>query len=80
MLCEIQSKVLARDYRYTLHASERLTERHYSVRDVEDALLSTDAEVIEDYNQDPRGASCLILGFTPDGQPMHSVLTPLLCR
>jgi len=30
-------------------------------------------EVIEEYPEDPRGASCLILVRTPTGKPLHMV-------
>ena len=48
-----------------------MIELDISVHDLEEALLSVEAEVIEDYAADPRGASCLILGFTSDGRPWH---------
>ncbi|WP_231967983.1 DUF4258 domain-containing protein [Thermanaeromonas toyohensis] len=28
---------------------------------------------MEEYPEDPRGASCLVLGRTPDGKPLHVV-------
>ena len=67
----IQARVKERDYRFTLHAGGRMTERHISVEEVEEALLSSDAEVIEDYPEDPRSPSCLILGMAGDGRPLH---------
>ncbi len=33
-------------------------------------------EVIEDYPDDARGHSCLILGFGTDNRPIHVVCTP----
>lgn len=71
MLQDIQSVIRARSYRFTLHAGDRMTEREISVRNLEEAILSVEAEVIEDYPGDPRGASCLILGFTSDARPWH---------
>jgi len=32
--------------------------------------------VIEDYPTDPRGHSCLILGYGRDGRPIHVVCAP----
>lgn len=32
--------------------------------------------IIEDYSEDPRGHSCLILGFTKQGRPIHVVCAP----
>ncbi|MGR3311685.1 MAG: DUF4258 domain-containing protein [Candidatus Brocadiales bacterium] len=37
------------------------------------AILSEKTEIIEDYPEDPRGESCLILGFTLEGEPVHIV-------
>ncbi len=71
LLEAIQAKVKERDYRFTLHAGDRMTERHIAVREVEEALLSSSAELIEDYPEDPRSPSCLILGITESGQPLH---------
>lgn len=33
-------------------------------------------EVIEDYLDDPRGPSCLILGYGKEGRPIHVVCSP----
>jgi len=67
----IQARVKERDYRFTLHAGHRMTERYISVREVEEALLSDGAQVIEDYPEDPRSPSCLVLGITNSDRPLH---------
>jgi len=67
----IQARVKERDYRFTLHAGDRMTERHISIKKVEEALLSSGAEVIEDYPEDPRSPSCLVLGITKGGRLLH---------
>jgi hypothetical protein len=41
-----------------------------SVSELEQAL-SNRSEVIEDYTEDKYGPSCLILGFTSAGRPLH---------
>lgn len=33
--------------------------------------MSENAELIEDYPEDPRSPSCLILGITESGRPLH---------
>ena len=33
-------------------------------------------EIIEDYPEDPRGHSCLMLGFGEGGRPIHVVCAP----
>ncbi|MGR3176648.1 MAG: DUF4258 domain-containing protein [Candidatus Anammoxibacter sp.] len=40
--------------------------------ELEDALKS--GEIIENYSDDPRGASCLVLGFC-GSKPIHAVCT-----
>lgn len=67
----IHASIKEKDYYFTLHAGNRMTERHISVKEVEEALLSDNAEVIEEYPEDPRGSSCLVLGITKGGRPVH---------
>lgn len=33
-------------------------------------------EIIEDYPEDVRGHSCLMLGYDPEGRPIHVVCSP----
>ena len=67
----IRATVIERAYRFTLHAADRMGERRISVGEIEEALLSREAEVIEDYRHDLRGASCLVLGRTKAARPLH---------
>ena len=71
VLEEIQARVKERDYRFTLRAGDRMMERHIRVSEVEEAVVSRSVEVIEDYPDDPRSPSCLILGMTGGGRPLH---------
>jgi hypothetical protein len=48
-----------------------MIERHIAVGEVKEAVLVKSAEIIEDYPDDPRGPSCLILGMTAKGRPLH---------
>ena len=68
---EIQESIRSRNYHFTLHAIDRITQRHITGDDVMVALLSDQAEIIENYPNDPRGPSCLILGFGVHETPMH---------
>ena len=52
-----------------------MEERGIVSADVEEALLAEEAQIIEDYAEDPRGASCLILGWTRGGRPLHIELS-----
>jgi hypothetical protein len=57
------------------HAVKQMShpERLIAPREVEAVVL--EGELIEDYPDDPRGPSCLLLG-TPSGRPIHVVCSP----
>lgn len=58
-------------YELSLHADDERIADSLTIAQIEFAL--SDCEIIEDYSNDPRGASCLALGFTGDGIPVHAV-------
>ncbi|MBI5208233.1 MAG: DUF4258 domain-containing protein [Candidatus Firestonebacteria bacterium] len=59
-------------YEYSKHAErERELDEIYSW-ELEEAL--SNSEIIENYSDDPRGKSCLILGFS-GSKPIHAVCT-----
>lgn len=68
---EIQQHFKQWHYRFTVHALERMLERDIDILEVEFAVGHDVPEVIEDYPDDPRGPSCLILGWTRDGRALH---------
>ena len=71
-LLEIQRLVRQNDYEFSFHAQQERLEEDLDVTDIEAALLGM-AEILEDYPNDPRGESCLMLGFAGD-RPIHVVL------
>src|SRR3972149_10810985 len=70
MLEEIQTKILRRQYEFSKHAVDQSIIRDISVTEVEE-IMAGGAEIIEDYPEDKYGPSCLILGFTKTGRPLH---------
>ena len=70
MLDEIRDKMRRRQYEFSKHAVDQSIIREINVAEVEQAILSR-SEVIEDYPEDKYGPSCLILGFTNAGRPLH---------
>jgi hypothetical protein len=70
MLEEIQTKILRRQYEFSKHAVDQSIVRDISVAEMEEAI-SGRIEVVEDYPDDKYGPSCLILGFTKAGRPLH---------
>lgn len=67
---DIREKIAARQYEFSKHAVDQTIIRGISVAELEQAI-STRSEVIEDYPEDKYGPSCLILGFTSAGRPLH---------
>ena len=58
------------------HAVQQMSrpERMISPADVRRVI--DNGEVIEDYPEDPRGHSCLLLGYGTGGRPLHVVCAP----
>ena len=69
----IQSLVKEKKYRLTLHAENERDADSIAIEEIKDAFLSGKAKIVEDYPNDPRGESCLILGFTKQNKPIHIV-------
>jgi hypothetical protein len=61
---------------YLPHALDAMNspERLITPEEVREVLFH--GEVIEDYPEDVRGHSCLLLGFGLDGRPIHVVCAP----
>jgi hypothetical protein len=69
MIEEIRRKIQRQQYEYSLHAADQSVLRHIARGEVEEALES--GAVIEDYSSDKYGPSCLVLGYTKAGRPLH---------
>lgn len=70
IIAEIQKKIRLRQYEFSKHALTQSISRDICVTEIEQALLSP-CEIIEDYPDDKYGPSCLVLGFTATGKPLH---------
>ena len=70
MLEEIRIKISQRQYEFSKHSVDQSIIRDISVAEVEEAISGRSA-VVEDYPKDKYGPSCLILGFTKAGRPLH---------
>ena len=70
LLDDISRKFAMRQYEFSKHAVDQTIIRGITVAELEQAILSR-SEIIEDYPEDKYGPSCLILGFTVDGRPLH---------
>lgn len=57
----IRKLVRVGKYEFSIHAEQERQAEKITIKELEDAL--SDCEIIEDYPDDSRGASCLVLGF-----------------
>jgi len=69
LINEIGEKIEAGEFEFSKHAVDQSIIRRISVQEVRE--IFGDAEVIEDYPDDKYGPSCLILGRTREGRPLH---------
>lgn len=70
---QIRTYISSKKYRMTFHAEvEREADRIF-ISEIEEAFSSDNCEIIEDYPEDKRGHSSLVLGFTKERLPIHMV-------
>jgi len=67
---EIREKIKLGNYEICFHAEKERYAEDISISDLEGAISR--GEILEDYADDPRGQSCLILGYSQD-RPIHIV-------
>ncbi|MBI2264535.1 MAG: DUF4258 domain-containing protein [Armatimonadetes bacterium] len=68
---EIRRKAQAGQWAMSRHARKFAGQR--CIRDVEVREALCEAELLENYPDDSRGPSCLVLGFTQRQRPLHVV-------
>ena len=66
---EIRAKISRNEFEYSQHALDQSIVRLISVKELREAV--TTSELIEDYPDDKYGPSCLLLGHTEAGRPLH---------
>ncbi len=69
MIEDIRQKVLEGRFILSVHADNASRLREISDEEIIEAIL--EGEIIEDYPNDKYGPSCLILGYTELGRPLH---------
>ncbi len=67
----IQNQVRVGKYYFSQHGDQERQNDNLTVREVEEALLT--GRVLEQYADTGRGESCLGVGFTETGKPLHIV-------
>lgn len=60
-------------FEFSFHAFKRAVERNISEAEIRE--IAKNAEIIENYPDDKYAPSCLLLGFTDLGRPLHTQVT-----
>ena len=59
------------EYLFTMHGDQERMNDNLTISEVEEAILS--GRILENYPEDKRGESCLVVGFSNSGIPIHIV-------
>lgn len=73
MLERLRALIRAGRYRITLHAEQERDADQITIDEIEQAYSDAASEMVEDYPDDPRGHSALVLAFTGSEEPLHAV-------
>ncbi len=71
---DIRLRLKRRRVLHTFHALKEEIREGLTAQEIENALLKG-FELVEDYPEDPRGHSCLVLAWTKE-KPVHVVCAP----
>ncbi len=67
----ISTEIKKQSYEISIHADDERIADVITIFQLEFAL--SNCKIIEQYPDDPRGESCLVIGFTPEKLPVHVV-------
>jgi hypothetical protein len=73
---EEQIKVASVRILFLPHAVRQMARPERMIRPLEVRGVVESGQIIEDYPNDPRGHSCLMLGFGDENRPVHVVCAP----
>jgi len=68
-LSEVQEQLSSGEFEFNRHAFKRAIERNISDLEIREA--GENVKIIENYPGDKYSPSCLLLGFTKNGRPLH---------
>ncbi len=69
MIDKIRAKIAAGLFEFSKHAVDQSLLRRISIQELREAVEA--GEIIEDYQGDKYGPSCLIFGLTTENRPLH---------
>lgn len=69
-ILKVRDKIRKGEYEISVHAEKERYAEDIMIHDIETAVCN--GEILEDYPDDQRGPSCLILGYS-ENRPIHLV-------
>ena len=66
---KVRSQLSTGEFEFSRHALKRVVERNIGDQEIRQAGMQ--ANIIADYPDDKYSPSCLLLGFTTTGRPLH---------
>ncbi|MEK7449601.1 MAG: DUF4258 domain-containing protein [Planctomycetota bacterium] len=67
----LKERIRKNEYYFSNHGDQERQNENLTIQEIEEALLS--GRILEQYKDTGRGISCLIVGFTNGGKPIHLV-------
>jgi hypothetical protein len=67
----IHKKIKSEEYDYSKHGDQERQNEILLITEIEDAILA--GRILEEYEDTGRGESCLLVGFTQQGKPIHVI-------
>lgn len=67
----IQDRISKSEYYFSRHGDQERQNDQLTISEVEEVLLN--GKILEQYKDTGRGESCLVVGFTNFGKPIHAV-------
>jgi hypothetical protein len=67
----IQERIRKEEYYFSKHRDQERQDENLTIIEIEETLLT--GRILEHYEDTGRGESCLVVGFTNEGKPIHVV-------
>jgi hypothetical protein len=69
LIQRLREKIARGEFEFSQHAIGQSAIRGITILEIRETFAT--GEIIEDYPDDKYGPSCLVLGFTVEGRPLH---------
>ncbi|MFQ5753535.1 MAG: DUF4258 domain-containing protein [bacterium] len=67
----IKKKIRSGEYYFSKHGDQERQNDNLTISEIEEAVLT--GRILEQYENTGRGESCLVVGFSENGKPIHVI-------